>query len=138
MNQSDKRSQICGMCFLPISKAQVENTPGTDYIKVSGEWTDLGVSSGELKEKQDSVGAVVEQELKAVVTDTGENNTRLMHDLITNEGLVLLKMTNGSHKVVGTDQFPVSISLENSGSPAKLTLSFKRNSPESAKLFTSF
>lgn len=138
MNQNNRRSQICGMCFLPISNAQVENTPGTDYIKVSGEWVDLGVSSGELKEKQDFIGAVVEQELKAVVTDTGENNTRLIRALITNEGLVLLKMTNGSHKVVGTDQFPVSISLENSGSPAKLTLSFKRSSPESAKLFKSF
>lgn len=138
MNQNDRRSQVCEMYFLPISDAVVDNTPGMEFIKIRGEWIRIGISSGEFKEKQDPVGGIVEQELKAVVTDTGEANTRLVRKLIVNDGLVLLDMTNGSRKVIGTDQFPVLLSCEYSGSPLKLSLSFKRDSPEPSKIFKSF
>lgn len=138
MNQNDKRSQVCEMYFLPISDALVNNTPGMEIIKIRGEWTRIGISSGEFKEKQDTVGGIVEQELKATVTDTGETNTEFVRKLIANEGLVLIDMTNGGRKVIGTDQFPVLLSSEYSGSPLKLSLSLKRDSPEQAKVFKSF
>lgn len=47
-----------------------QNMPGVETIQVSGEWTPIPVSSGEFKEKN-VAGELTEQELKAVVTDTG-------------------------------------------------------------------
>lgn len=137
MNTDDKRAQICGMGFIPVTAAVVKNVPGLETIQVSGEWTLLPVSSGEFKEKIVS-GEVTEQELKAVVTDTGSSFSTLLRDLVRREGLVRLRFTNGSERVVGTDHFPVMMSLQESGSPAAFTLSFKRNSPEPAKFLKSF
>lgn len=137
MNTDDKRVQICGMGFIPVTAAVVKNVPGLETIQVSGEWTLLPVSSGEFKEKIVS-GELTEQELKAVVTDTGSSFSTLLRDLVRREGLVRLRFTNESEKVVGTDHFPVMMSLQESGSPAAFTLSFKRNSPEPAKFLKSF
>lgn len=137
MNADDKRAQICGMGFIPVTAAVVKNVPGLETIQVSGEWILLPVSSGEFKEKNVS-GELTEQELKAVVTDTGSSFSTLLHDLVRREGLVRLKFTNGSERVVGTDHFPVMMSLQESGSSAAFTLSFKRNSPEPAKFLKSF
>lgn len=72
MNQDDRRSQVCGMRFLPIADASVGNFPGADFIRVRGGWEVIGISSGEFKESCDTSGGVVKQELKAVVTDTGK------------------------------------------------------------------
>lgn len=80
----------------------------------------------------------MKQELKAVVTDTGKANMGRIQELVRQEGLVLLDLSNGDYKVVGTDQFPVSFSTEYAGSPLKLTLSFKRDSAEFAKNLKSF
>lgn len=138
MSQEDKRLQIYGMRYLPISNAQVENMPGSHYIRVHGDWIDLGISSGEFKEQQEEPGSIVVQELKAIITDTGQSNAISILDLISSEGLVLIEMTNGDKKVIGTDHFPVLISSEHSGSSLKQSLSFKRNSPEPAKILKSF
>lgn len=138
MNQDDRRSQVCGMCFLPIADASVGNFPGADFIRVRGDWEVIGISSGEFKESCDTFGGVVKQELKAVVTDTGKANMGRIQELVRQEGLVLLDLSNGDCKVVGTDQFPVSFSTEYAGSPLKLTLSFKRDSAEFAKNLKSF
>lgn len=101
------------------------------------EWTPIPVSSGEFKEKN-VAGELTEQELKAVVTDTGALFSNSLRDLLCREGLVRLKFTNGTERVVGTDQFPVVVTLQESGSPAAFTLSFKRSSPEPAKILKSF
>lgn len=138
MGQQDKRSQVCGMYFMPLSEAEVKNYPGKEIISVRGRWLDLKVSSGEYKEKQEEPGGVVEQELKAVVADTGADYVRLLRNISGQEGLVLIRTTNGGEYVVGTEQFPVTFSWEYSGSPLKQIISFKRNSSEGAKKMKSF
>lgn len=137
MNENDKRAQICILNYLPLAEATVHNVPGAKSIQVSGKWTDIPISKGEFKEKSTS-GALVEQEIKATVTNTGGEFSARMHDLLNQEGLVRLKLTNGAERVVGSDQFPVLFTLEESGSPAAFSLSCKRNSPEPAKTLTSF
>ena len=137
MNLENKRAQICKIDFIPVNNAIVNNLPGVNYIRIRGEWTLIPISSGEFKEKS-TIGDVVEQELNAVVTDTGANNLITLRGLLQHSGLIRYQSTNGEIKVIGTDQFPVRVTLENNGSPAKLTLSFKRDSPEPAKLFRSF
>lgn len=62
MNQDDRRSQVCGMCFLPIADASVGNFPGADFIRVRGDWEVIGISSGEFKESLRYVRGVVKQE----------------------------------------------------------------------------
>lgn len=137
MSIDDKRAQICAMSFIPIAVATIESLPGMKTIRISGDWTLIPISSGEFKEKTVS-GDLTEQELKAVVTDTGSTFSASLHDLLRQEGLVRIKFTNGTDRVVGTDHFPVLLTLEESGSPAAFTLSFKRNSPESSKILKSF
>lgn len=137
MHANDKRVQICAMSFIPVARAVVRNLPGVKTIQVSGDWTLIPISSGEFKEKTTS-GDFTEQELKAVVTDTGSVFSASLYDLFRQEGLVRLRFTNGADRVVGTDQFPVLLTLEESGSPASFKLSFKRDSPEPSKILKSF
>lgn len=137
MSIENKRSQICGMSFIPMTDATVVNHPGESIIKISGTWHEISISSGEFKEKEGN-GDVVEQELEAVVTDTGENAVALLRNICRCDGLIRLRHTNGDIKVVGTDQFPVLLTMQRSGTPASITLSFKRKSPEPAKILESF
>lgn len=137
MNTYNKLAQIFGMSFMPLSAATIRNFPGANIIQVAGEWIDIPVIQGEFKEKMTS-GSLIEQELKAVVTDTGIDSAVSLHNLFRQEGVARLKFTNGTERVVGTDQFPVLLTLEESGSPASFKLSFKRDSPELSKILKSF
>lgn len=137
MNQNNKRLQICGIEYLPVNDAQVINFLGETDIKVAGTFQKIPVSTGEFKEKIEP-GTLIEQELNATVTDTGVMALAELRTLFSQEGILILKMTNGEAKVVGTDQFPVLVTTEISGSPSSMKLSFKRNSPELAKNYKSF
>ena len=133
MSVENKRSQFCAMSFLPLPDAEVRNVPGSDKLQVHGTWV-----SGEWKESREEVGKPAEQELKATVTDTSSSMESQLRTLFSVDGLLLIGLTNGEKKVIGTDEFPVHVSMERSGDPAKLTLSFKRSSPEPAKVLESF
>lgn len=137
MNAYNKHAQIFGMGFIPLAVATVRNFPGADIIQVSGEWIDIPIVEGEFKEKITS-GSLVEQELKATATDTSPDTVALLRDLLRQEGIVRLKFTNGLERVAGSDQFPVLMTIEESGSPAVFILSFKRSSPEPSKILKSF
>ena len=137
MNRNDKRSAICRLDFLPVSQATVIDQPGSRLIKVRGDFNPIPIASGEFRETEEQ-GELVEQELTAVVTDTGSGRLAEMRNLFAQDGLVLLTFTNGEQRVVGTDEFPVHVNAELSGSPQSLTLSFRRNSAEPAKKYSSF
>lgn len=136
MSINDKRIAICGIDFLPIDQATVEDRPGSDTIKVRGEFRNVPIQSGELRETEEP-GMAVEQELEAVVTDTGAANLSVLREMFRHYGLVRLRLTNGEVRVVGTAEFPVLVSMELSGVPGSLTLTVERESPEPAKLFAS-
>ena len=137
MNRNDKRSAICRLSFLPIGQATVEDRPGSRTIKVRGTFIPIPIASGEFRETEEQ-GEPVEQELTAVVTDTGSGHLAEMRDLFAQDGLVLLAFTNEEQRVVGTGEFPVHVNAELSGSPQALTLSFRRNSAEPSKIYSSF
>lgn len=137
MNTYDKRAQIFGMSFMPLTAATVRNFPGANIIQIAGEWIDIPIIQGEFSEKMTS-GNLIEQELKAVVTDTGIDSAVSLRNLFRQEGVARLKFTNGFERVVGTDEFPVLLTIEESGSPASFKLSFKRDSPEPSKILKSF
>ena len=137
MSRNDKRAAICRLAFLALSKATVQNTPGNPTIQVRGTFTQLPISSGEFQETETN-GEPVEQELEAVITDTSAAKLAEYRTILAEYGLLLVTLTNGDQRVVGTDEFPVLVSTELSGTPQALTLTFKRNSPEPAKMFSSF
>ena len=137
MNLNDKRAAICRLDFLPVSQATVIDQPGSRLIKVQGDFNPIPIASGEFRETEEQ-GELVEQELTAVVTDTGADRLAAIRDLFAQDGLVLLAFTNGEQRVVGTDEFPVHVNAELSGSPLALTLSFRRHSAEPAKKYSSF
>ena len=136
MNRNDKRAAICRLAFLPIGQATVQNKPGQPGIQVQGTFTKLPISSGEFQESETN-GNPVEQELEAVITDTNAGQLEEYRRLLADYGLLLVTLTNGDQRVIGTDEFPVLVSTELSGSPQSLTLSFKRDSPELAKTYSS-
>ena len=137
MKRNDKRAAICRLSFLPIGQATVNDQPGSRTIKVRGDFNPVPIVSGEFRETEEQ-GEPVEQELTAVVTDTGADRLAAIRDLFAQDGLVLLAFTNGEQRVVGTGEFPVHVNAELSGSPQALTLSFRRNSAEPAKKYSSF
>ena len=137
MNRNDKRAAICRLDFLPISQATVKNQPGNNLIQGSGSFSPVPIASGEFRETEEQ-GAPVEQELEAVETDTGSGRLAEIRELFAQDGLVRLTFTNGEQRIVGTDEFPVHVNAELSGSPQTLTLSFRRDSAEPAKIYSSF
>lgn len=137
MSRNDKRAAICKLEFLPISQATVENRPGNPSIRVRGTFIGLPISSGEFRESETN-GNPIEQELEAMITDTNATHLAEYRTLLADYGLLLVTLTNGDQQVVGTDEFPVLVSTELGGTPQSLTLSFKRNSPEPAKSYSSF
>ena len=137
MKRDDKRAAICRLDFLPVSQATVSDQPGSRLIKVRGSFNPIPIASGEFRETEEQ-GLPVEQELTAVVTDTGSDRLAEIRDLFSQDGLVRLTFTNGEQRVVGTSEFPVHVNAELGGSPQALTLSFRRNSAEPAKNYSSF
>lgn len=133
MNTNSKRSQVCGLSFLSVAAATVVNVPGQKNIQVSGSWIKIDISSGEWKETVEYVGQPVAQELKATVTNTSVEYESSLRNLFSGTGLLLLQFSNTEKRVVGTDEFPVTVTVERSGDPGKIYLSCKRDSPEPAK-----
>jgi hypothetical protein len=138
MNNGDKRSQISAMHFLNIEDAEVENVPGKNIIRVSGEWINLNISKADFKEIEESPGVMCEQELSATITDVSTDKESEIKKIVSSYGLIRFSYTNNIEKVIGTDKFPIHLSYEKSGSPAVIILSCKRSSPELSKLLQSF
>ena len=137
MNSNDKRSAICRLDFLPIAQATVKNQPGENSIQVRGSFNPVPIASGEFRETEEQ-GLPVEQELTAVVTDTGSDHLAEIRQILYQDGLVRITFTNGEQRIIGTDEFPVRINTVVSGSPQALSLTFTRNSAEPSKKYSSF
>lgn len=137
MSNHTKRNQICGLKFIPLSEAEVLNQPGSDTIKVTGNMKEIPIASGEFTEEH-TVGFPAKQTLSANVTDTGQVTSSNLRQLFSQDGILVLKLTSGETMVVGTDEFPVLVTMTLSGSPAACQLTFDRESPEPAKFLQSF
>ncbi len=133
MNIRSKHAQICRVAFIPIAASTVINLPGATHIQVSGTWIELPNCSAEFSETNEP-GKLIEQQFKGKVTDMELTKlTDIYNRLLWADILLRLTYTNGDVKVVGTDQFPVRMTVAIDGEPAGINLSFKRTSPEKAK-----
>lgn len=137
MNVNDKRAQICKLEFADIDYAVVSSEPSSPYIQISADWFDIPISSAEFSEGTDQ-NNLVKQELKGIVTNTGNITRAELTEKLANYGLLRMTYTNGEQRVLGSAQFPVAVTLEENGSPARLELTVSHESATRAKKFQSF
>lgn len=134
----DKRAQICEVGFAKVADLTIKDFPGVNTISVSGSFNWLKHQSVEWSEEQQDAGGYVEQELKAVFTETSDTQTQTMRDYINMEMLIAMKYTNGEIRISGTNDNPITPVITISGSPRTIKVSFKHKSAEFAKLLKSF
>lgn len=132
-NRESKRATICGVSFMTVAESTVTHVPGIPQIQVIGTWDKQNYSSVEFYETLSSDNFSYDVNLTVTYSDSSYGNTV---DLLTWLGiyiLVRLDYTDGTCRVVGTDQFPVVLGLSGEGSPRSLRLSYKGNQPELSK-----
>jgi len=134
----DKTAQICGVYYLAISEAEIEDHPGVDTIAVSGKWEKIPFSKVEYLEKQSGSGQFIKQEFSATVTGMNQEEEEKIRKAANVHLLIRIDYTNSVSKVVGNENIPVALIVEMGGSPSTYTISFKRSSPEFSKYFKSF
>lgn len=132
-NKESKRAAICGVYFMAVAESNVTNVPGVPQIKVIGTWDKQKYSGAEFSESLASDGNSYDVNLTVSYSDSSPENTA---DLLSWLGIyimVRLDYTDGTCRVVGTDQFPVVLGLSGEGSPHALRLAYKGNQPEQSK-----
>ncbi len=137
MNQNNKRAAIIELRVYQIDNSSIINTPGSTFIKVSGEPWVLHPRSAEFKETITPDGEV-SQQFSAIITDVSQSSVDSMRSRLLVPAIVGLKFSNGDLRAVGCRDFPVVFTLEESGRPAQVKISFKRTSPEPSKFIRSF
>lgn len=132
-NKESKRAAICGVSFMAVAESTVTNVPGLSQIQVIGTWDKQNYSSVEFSETLSSDGSNYDVNLTVSYSDSSPQNSV---DLLAWSGiyiLIRLDYTDGTCRVVGTDQFPIVLGLSGEGSPRALRLSYKGQQPEQSK-----
>lgn len=139
-NYHDPHAEIVEVGFFPLEKALVNTIIGQSEISitlVNENPVFVRPQSASFLEKRDVSGNWVEQEFDAVFTDDASANIQGWREKVDVDCLVAIRYTNGKTIVAGTDMAPVRCEVEHSGSPRTTHISFKRNSPEFAKVLQS-
>lgn len=131
-NKHDVHAQITEVGF--VLPASGWDRVGGDEISIEGDVLLMRPQSVDFNEQLSRRGEYVEQELSVVLTNTQHEQMQRYNSWINGDVLVVLVMTNSEMLVAGTRRAPVRLSLEVGGNPRTARLTFKRNSPEFAKL----
>lgn len=132
-NRESKRSSICRVFIMALSEATVTNVPGVERIQISGVWNKMDFSSADFSEQFTSDSYSYEVNLTIDFSDSSAEMKNELMKWIGMYVLVRLDYTDGASRVVGTDHFPVVLSMSGDGSPHSLRLTYKGNQPESSK-----
>lgn len=132
---NEKHSAICQLTFYDISDVTIQTAIGrpTATLTVLADGIELPIVGAELTEVRSGVGGLVNIELSAKITDTSLSSEERLMECSFRYGVLVLHYTDGSKKLLGSDQSPVLISYEKSGIPAAFVLSVKGTQPEYAK-----
>jgi hypothetical protein len=134
---TDKRADICKIEYILTNQATIYDYPGNE-ITVKGDWVPVKFSSVSFQETDEVNGEPVTQELSIKIAGAQKETEKVIRELCGIEIIFCLHYSNGESKVVGTEDNPVSLSHNSSGTPIAQTLYCKRNSPEKAKHLKSF
>lgn len=132
-NRESKRSSICGVELISLAEATVTCIPGDPKITVSGAWDRLDYSTAEFSEQLSSDGTGYDCNLTISFSDSSPSKSSEVLSWCGIYVLAKLRYTDGSLRVVGTDQFPLVLSFSGEGAPHALRLTYKGTQPESAR-----
>lgn len=132
-NRESKRSSICEIELISLAEATVSCIPGDPKITVSGTWDKLDYSTVEFSEQLSSDGTGYDSNLTISFSDSSPSKSSEVLSWCGIYVLAKLRYTDGSVRVVGTDQFPVVFSFSGEGAPHALRLTYKGTQPESAR-----
>ena len=132
---NEKRSAICHLTFYDIAVVSINTSIGMPVasLTVKSDGVILPVVGASLSEVQSSSGSFVDIELSAKITDTSKPMVNLLSNCSYRYGVLVLRYTDGSKKLLGTPNSPILLTYEKSGIPAAFVLSVKGSQPEYAK-----
>lgn len=141
-NYHDPHAEIVEVGFATLDSVTIVTTIGSANISVgtSGQMPAPVFErpqSASFSEKKSQSGDYVEQEFEAVFTNSQAEYVGYFRQYLDQDGIVMVRYSNGTVLVAGTDTSPVRCTVEESGSPKTLKLSFNRQSPEFAKILQS-
>lgn len=138
-NNNIRRATICGVAIVPTSAITMSAHIGMDIVSISpsSEIQFERVQSASFVERRAESGDYVEQEFESVFTDSSQNVVTYRQTLPDTDVIIMIKYSNGTVLMAGTDLSPVRCEVEESGSPKTFKVSFKRKSPEFAKFVQS-
>lgn len=139
-NQNNKRAVVCGVAFVPTSQISMGVSMGLPEVKVTfngGNPDYQRPQSVSFSEKKSESGDYVDQEFECVFADTEQAKVADLRKKTDEDGIVLLKYSNGEVRVIGNYLAPVRCEFEESGTPRTAKIAFKRKSPEFSKILQS-
>lgn len=141
-NYHDPHAEIIEVGFAPVEVTNIISQIGSDEIDIAVQGTQLFPmfeypSSASFSEKKAASGDYVDQELEVVFTSSEADYVDQHRQWIEQDGLVLVRYTNGQVLVAGTEEAPCRCEIDESGSPRTLRVLMKRKSPEFAKVLKS-
>lgn len=135
MNQiNNKRAHIVSVSIVEVHQATISNFIAVDFINVNASWTKLNMTDISFEENDVQNGAFTIQSFSGKITTFTENMERELKSFCTQLLLFRLDYSNGISKIIGTDQYPVEPTLKSGGDYHSYLLSFKRKSPQAAKI----
>lgn len=115
--QFNRHAQVRRVWFAPLTGLEATFDHGSHRAEIrQAEWSDLRASKTEFTEEQ--TGGVAKIKLDATVTDTSATHEAELATLSGVPGVVRMDYTDGSFRVVGSDEWPVCLSMKCSGNPA--------------------
>lgn len=132
-NYESKRSSICRLELISLAEAEVVNIPGNNIIKVDGIWDRLDFSTIDFSEKPSDDGSLYDVSLNIGITD---NSVDAYNDAISWVGIYILAKlvySDGTIRIVGSDSYPLVLSIGRSGSSSVLSLIYSGQQPELSK-----
>lgn len=132
----NKRSRICKISYAFASDLIINNYPG-DSIQVIGNFSDVRFSSANFSEILEANGEQYNQELLLEIKGNDSDTQKTISDLTGKYIILKLEYTNQEVKIVGTNESPLMLLHQQSGTPVVNNLSFSRNSAEKAKYIIS-
>lgn len=117
-NYHDPHAQIIEVGFAPINSVQIVSQIGSQEIDIVVSGQEMipmfeFSSSAQFSEKKSQSGDYVDQELEVVFTSSEADYVEQHRQWIEQDGLVLVRYTNGQVLVAGTEEAPAGAKSTN-------------------------
>lgn len=133
---NEKRSAICGLIFYEISAVSFDSMIGARDARlvILSPGIELPVVGASLTENHSTSGSFVDVEFSARISNTSEPMEKTILQCTDRYGVLLLKYTDGTRRVLGSKSSPILMTYEKKGIPASFEMLVKGSQPELSKI----